>query len=44
MMPIAGILASKFDPRVIIAIGFALTSFGLFHVSTSISASASAPW
>jgi DHA2 family multidrug resistance protein len=33
MMPIAGILATKFDPRVIIAIGFALTSFGLFHVS-----------
>jgi MFS transporter, DHA2 family, multidrug resistance protein len=33
MMPIAGILASKFDPRVIIAIGFALTSFGLFHLS-----------
>ena len=33
MMPIAGILASKFDPRVIIAIGFALTSFGLFHVT-----------
>jgi MFS transporter, DHA2 family, multidrug resistance protein len=33
MMPIAGILAGKFDPRVIIAIGFALTSFGLFHVT-----------
>ncbi len=33
MMPIAGILASKFDPRVIIAIGFAITSFGLFHVT-----------
>jgi MFS transporter, DHA2 family, multidrug resistance protein len=33
MMPIAGILASKFDPRVIIAIGFALTSVGLFHVT-----------
>ena len=33
MMPVAGILASKFDPRVIIAIGFALTSFGLFHVT-----------
>jgi DHA2 family multidrug resistance protein len=33
MMPIAGILATKFDPRVIIAIGFALTSFGLFHVT-----------
>ncbi len=33
MMPIAGILASKFDPRVIIAIGFAMTSFGLFHVT-----------
>jgi MFS transporter, DHA2 family, multidrug resistance protein len=33
MMPIAGILASRFDPRVIIAIGFALTSFGLFHVT-----------
>jgi DHA2 family multidrug resistance protein len=34
MMPIAGILASKFDPRVIIACGFAITSFGLFHVTT----------
>lgn len=33
MMPVAGILASKFDPRVIIAIGFAITSFGLFHVT-----------
>jgi DHA2 family multidrug resistance protein len=34
MMPIAGILATKFDPRVIIAIGFALTSAGLFHVTS----------
>jgi DHA2 family multidrug resistance protein len=34
MMPLAGILASKFDPRVIIACGFALTSFGLFHVTS----------
>ena len=33
MMPIAGILASKFDQRFIIAIGFALLSFGLFHVT-----------
>jgi DHA2 family multidrug resistance protein len=33
MMPIAGILASKFDPRVIIACGFALTALGLFHVT-----------
>jgi MFS transporter, DHA2 family, multidrug resistance protein len=33
MMPIAGILASRFDPRVIIAAGFAITSFGLFHVT-----------
>jgi DHA2 family multidrug resistance protein len=33
MMPIAGLLASRFDPRVIIAIGFAVTSFGLFHVT-----------
>jgi DHA2 family multidrug resistance protein len=33
MMPIAGLLASKFDPRVIMAIGFALTSFGLLHVT-----------
>jgi DHA2 family multidrug resistance protein len=33
MMPIAGILASKFDQRLIIAIGFALLSFGLFHVT-----------
>jgi DHA2 family multidrug resistance protein len=34
MMPVAGILASKFDPRVIIACGFALTAFGLFHVTS----------
>ena len=33
MMPIAGILTSKFDPRVIIASGFAITAFGLFHVT-----------
>jgi MFS transporter, DHA2 family, multidrug resistance protein len=33
MMPVAGILATRFDPRLIIAIGFALTSFGLFHVT-----------
>jgi MFS transporter, DHA2 family, multidrug resistance protein len=33
MMPISGILATKFDPRIIIAIGFAVTSFGLFHVT-----------
>src|SRR5580704_11334476 len=33
MMPVAGILATKFDPRVIIAAGFAITSFGLFHVT-----------
>jgi DHA2 family multidrug resistance protein len=33
MMPIAGILAMKFDPRAIIAIGFAITSFGLFHLT-----------
>ena len=33
MMPVAGILATKFDPRVIIALGFAITSFGLFHVT-----------
>jgi len=33
MMPIAGILARKYDPRIIIASGFALTAFGLFHVT-----------
>ena len=33
MMPVAGILSAKFDPRVIISIGFALTAFGLYHVS-----------
>lgn len=33
MMPVAGILATKFDPRVIIAAGFAMTSFGLFHIT-----------
>jgi DHA2 family multidrug resistance protein len=34
MMPVGSILASKFDPRVVIAAGFALTSLGLFHVTT----------
>ena len=29
----AGILATRFDPRLIVAIGFTLTSFGLFHVT-----------
>jgi DHA2 family multidrug resistance protein len=33
MMPVAGILAAKYDPRVIVAIGFALTAAGLFHVT-----------
>ena len=33
MMPVAGFLAMKFDPRVIISLGFALTAFGLFHVT-----------
>ncbi len=33
MMPVAGVLASKFDPRLIIAIGFVLTAAGLFHVT-----------
>jgi DHA2 family multidrug resistance protein len=33
MMPIAGILATKLDPRAVIALGFAVTSFGLFHVT-----------
>jgi DHA2 family multidrug resistance protein len=33
MMPVAGICATKFDPRLIIAIGFTLMSFGLFHVT-----------
>jgi DHA2 family multidrug resistance protein len=33
VMPIAGILASKFDPRVVICIGFLLTSFGLFYTA-----------
>jgi len=33
MMPIAGFLSYKFDPRIIIAIGFALTAAGLFHVT-----------
>ena len=33
MMPLAGILASKFDPRIIIAIGFALTAAGQFHIT-----------
>jgi DHA2 family multidrug resistance protein len=34
MMPIAAILAKRFDPRVIIASGFALTALGLFHVTS----------
>ena len=33
MMPVAGILAQKFDPRLIIAIGFVVTAMGLFHVT-----------
>jgi DHA2 family multidrug resistance protein len=33
MMPIASILASKYDPRVIIATGFAITAYGIYHVS-----------
>jgi MFS transporter, DHA2 family, multidrug resistance protein len=33
MMPIAGIMATKLDPRAVIALGFAVTSFGLFHVT-----------
>jgi DHA2 family multidrug resistance protein len=34
MMPLAGLLAAKFDPRIIIATGFLLTSLGLFHVTS----------
>jgi DHA2 family multidrug resistance protein len=33
MMPVAGILSYKFDPRIIISVGFALTAAGLFHVT-----------
>jgi DHA2 family multidrug resistance protein len=33
MMPVAGICATKFDPRLIISIGFTLTALGLFHVT-----------
>ena len=33
MMPVAGILAQEFDPRIIISIGFACTAAGLFHVT-----------
>ncbi len=33
MMPVAGILAQKFAPRLIIAIGFVVTAMGLFHVT-----------
>jgi hypothetical protein len=33
MMPVAGILTSKCDPRAVIAVGFAIASFGLFHVN-----------
>ncbi len=33
MMPVAGILAAKFDPRIIVAIGFALTAAGQFHIT-----------
>jgi DHA2 family multidrug resistance protein len=34
MMPVGSILASKFDPRIVIAVGFAIISLGLFHVTT----------
>ena len=33
MMPVAGILAQNFDPRLIISIGFAVTAIGLYHVT-----------
>jgi DHA2 family multidrug resistance protein len=33
MLPVAAILAKKVDPRLIIALGFALTSFGLFQMT-----------
>jgi len=33
MMPVAGFLAMKFDPRLIISIGFAATAAGLLHVT-----------
>ena len=33
MMPVAGFLVSKFDSLLLISIGFAITSFGLFHVT-----------
>jgi DHA2 family multidrug resistance protein len=34
MMPIAGILVSRFDPRYMIAAGFAMTAAALWHMST----------
>ncbi len=33
MMPVAGVLANKFDPRKVVALGFALTAFGQYHIS-----------
>ncbi len=34
MMPVGAVLASKFDPRIVIASGFAIMSLGLFHVTS----------
>jgi len=33
LFPVAGALAPKFDPRVLVATGFAITTFGLFRMT-----------
>jgi MFS transporter, DHA2 family, multidrug resistance protein len=33
LFPIAGFLAPKFDPRVLVAVGFAITTFGLWRMT-----------
>ena len=34
MMPLVGIMAAKLDPRLVISLGFVLTSLGLFNVTS----------
>lgn len=34
LFPVAGALAPKFDPRVLVAIGFCITTFGLFRMTS----------
>jgi DHA2 family multidrug resistance protein len=39
MMPVAGILISRVDPRYMMVCGFAMTSLSLFHMSTHLTTS-----